>query len=145
MTSTSESTQLSPPVSTAAIVSHGRKDVHTALERVRAVAQQAGIELVDEPRAADIAIVLGGDGTMLRTLARLLEANVPVIGVNFGRVGFLASIRAVSTVSTSALRRAASRMCCSSAARHASSRSTSATGSCTHACVATRGSSCSSV
>jgi len=93
MTSTSESTQLSPPVSTAAVVSHGRKDVHTALERVRAVAQQAGIELVDEPRSADIAIVLGGDGTMLRTLARLLEANVPVIGVNFGRVGFLASIR----------------------------------------------------
>ena len=30
---------------------------------------------------------------MLRTLARLLGSGVPVIGVNFGRVGFLASIR----------------------------------------------------
>src|SRR5436305_538792 len=34
----------------------------------------------------------GGDGTILRTLARLLGKGVPVIGVNFGRVGFLASI-----------------------------------------------------
>ena len=40
----------------------------------------------------DIAVVLGGDGTMLRALARYLGTGVPVIGVNFGRVGFLASI-----------------------------------------------------
>jgi NAD+ kinase len=38
-------------------------------------------------------VALGGDGTMLRTLAQLLGSDVPVIGVNFGRVGFLASIR----------------------------------------------------
>ena len=42
--------------------------------------------------AADIAIVLGGDGTMLRALARFLGTAVPVIGVNFGRVGFLSAI-----------------------------------------------------
>jgi NAD+ kinase len=36
--------------------------------------------------------VLGGDGTMLRALQRFLGSDVPVIGVNFGRVGFLASI-----------------------------------------------------
>ncbi len=40
----------------------------------------------------DIAVVLGGDGTMLRALSRYLDTGVPVIGVNFGRVGFLASI-----------------------------------------------------
>jgi NAD+ kinase len=43
--------------------------------------------------ATDIAVVLGGDGTMLRALARFLGTDVPVIGVNFGRVGFLASIQ----------------------------------------------------
>jgi NAD+ kinase len=48
---------------------------------------------VDEPRDAEIAIALGGDGTILRTLAHLLGTDVPVIGVNFGRVGFLASIK----------------------------------------------------
>jgi NAD+ kinase len=40
----------------------------------------------------DIAVVLGGDGTMLRALARFLGTGVPVIGVNFGSVGFLSSV-----------------------------------------------------
>jgi len=93
MTSTSESTERSPQVRTAAVVTHGRVDVESALDRVRAVAEQAGVTLVDDPREVDLVVVLGGDGTMLRTLARLLGSDVPVIGVNFGRVGFLASIR----------------------------------------------------
>ena len=42
----------------------------------------------------DVAIVLGGDGTMLRALTRFLGTGVPVIGVNYGRVGFLTTIRA---------------------------------------------------
>jgi NAD+ kinase len=37
-------------------------------------------------------VAVGGDGTILRTLAKLLGTDVPVIGINFGRVGFLASI-----------------------------------------------------
>jgi NAD+ kinase len=92
MTSTSGSMQRLRPVSTAAVVTHGRVDVGEAVARVRAVADRAGVKLVDDPRKAEIAVALGGDGTMLRTLAQLLGSNVPVIGVNFGRVGFLASI-----------------------------------------------------
>jgi NAD+ kinase len=92
MTSTSESQPRSPRISTAAIVAHGRKDVHEAVERVRALAEAAGVALVEEARDADVAVTLGGDGTILRTLRHLLGAGVPVIGVNFGRVGFLASI-----------------------------------------------------
>ena len=42
--------------------------------------------------AAELAVVLGGDGTMLRALGTFLGTGVPVIGVNFGRVGFLSSI-----------------------------------------------------
>jgi NAD+ kinase len=37
-------------------------------------------------------LVLGGDGTLLRALQRFLDTQVPVIGVNFGRVGFLTSL-----------------------------------------------------
>src|SRR5256885_8360780 len=91
MTSTSGSSTHSP-VETVAVVAHGRIDVGDALERVRAVAEGAGVELVDDPERAQLAVAVGGDGTILRTLARLLGTGVPVIGVNFGRVGFLASI-----------------------------------------------------
>jgi NAD+ kinase len=91
MTSTSESSTHSP-VETAAVVAHGRIDVRDAVERVRSAAERAGVECVDEPERAQLAVAVGGDGTILRTLARLLGTGVPVIGVNFGRVGFLASI-----------------------------------------------------
>jgi NAD+ kinase len=92
MTSTSESTERSRPVETAAVVTHGYVDVEDAVDRVHALAGRLGVKLVDDPREADLAVVLGGDGTMLRTLAKLLGTHVPVIGVNYGRVGFLASI-----------------------------------------------------
>jgi len=92
MTSTSESPQQSPPESVA-IVAHGRVDVGPAVDRVRAVAAEAGVRVVDEPAGADLTVAVGGDGTILRTLASLLDTDVPVIGVNFGRVGFLASIK----------------------------------------------------
>jgi NAD+ kinase len=91
MTSTSESSTHSP-VETVAVVAHGRVDVREAVERVRAVAERAGVELVDEPEDAQLAVAVGGDGTILRMLARLLGTGIPVIGINFGRVGFLASI-----------------------------------------------------
>ena len=91
MTSTSKSPQPSPP-ETIAIVAHGRIDVSPAVERVHKVAAGAGIAVVDDPNDADLVIAVGGDGTILRTLAMLLGTDVPVIGVNFGRVGFLASI-----------------------------------------------------
>ena len=91
MTSTNESSTHSP-VETAAVVAHGRIDVEDAVDRVRAVAERAGVARVDEPEGAQLTVAVGGDGTILRTLARLLGTGVPVIGVNFGRVGFLASI-----------------------------------------------------
>jgi NAD+ kinase len=41
---------------------------------------------------ADILLSLGGDGTLLDTLALVRDSQIPVIGINFGRLGFLASI-----------------------------------------------------
>jgi NAD+ kinase len=91
MTSTSGSSTHSP-VETAAVVAHGRVDVDEAVERVRAVAERAGVQILEEPSQVQLTVAVGGDGTILRTLAKLLGTGVPVIGVNFGRVGFLASI-----------------------------------------------------
>ncbi len=40
----------------------------------------------------DVAIILGGDGTMLNAARHLVEYDVPLIGINLGRVGFLTDI-----------------------------------------------------
>jgi NAD+ kinase len=45
-------------------------------------------------RTADLAIVMGGDGTMLSVARSLIEADVPLVGVNRGRFGFLTDLRA---------------------------------------------------
>ncbi|MBR4276050.1 MAG: NAD kinase [Prevotella sp.] len=41
---------------------------------------------------ADFAISMGGDGTLLKTAARVSDKGTPVIGVNIGRLGFLADV-----------------------------------------------------
>jgi NAD+ kinase len=91
------------------VITHGKPGaIGPALARLERVASEGGVELLmpddevakhgvgeAEPNleSADLAVVLGGDGTMLRALQRFLATDVPVIGVNFGRVGFLASIQ----------------------------------------------------
>ena len=46
----------------------------------------------DLTSAIDFLISLGGDGTMLDTVTLIRNKNIPVLGINFGRLGFLASI-----------------------------------------------------
>jgi NAD+ kinase len=97
------------PVRKAAVVTHGRPEaIGEALERLEKIAARSKVELVypqDEAEkhdregdgdlaSADIVVVLGGDGTMLRALKRTLGTGPPVIGVNYGSVGFLTSISA---------------------------------------------------
>jgi NAD+ kinase len=111
MTSTAGSKPLSKTVARAAVLTHGKREkIGPALARLATVARESGVELViapeeaekhglppgdGDPAATDIAVVLGGDGTMLRAMSRFLGTGVPVIGVNFGRVGFLTAIPAV--------------------------------------------------
>ncbi len=102
------------PIKTAVVITHGRPEtIRDGLERLHAVAEHMGVDLLfpeeekekhgdvvgaadslteDQLRAADLAVVLGGDGTMLRALDRFLDYSLPVFGVNYGRVGFLTSV-----------------------------------------------------
>jgi NAD+ kinase len=52
----------------------------------------AGLEQVEDGERPDVCIVLGGDGSILYALRRFAETGVPVFGINFGTVGFLAAV-----------------------------------------------------
>jgi NAD+ kinase len=47
---------------------------------------------LDLPIQTDMLISLGGDGTMLDTVSFIGDSNIPLIGINLGRLGFLAAI-----------------------------------------------------
>jgi NAD+ kinase len=111
MTSTAGSkTQSARAIRRAAVITHGKPTtIGEAVVQLERVAREHEVELLfpeeeaekhglgddhGDVGGADLAVVLGGDGTMLRAFKRFLGTQVPVIGVNFGRVGFLASIDA---------------------------------------------------
>jgi NAD+ kinase len=97
-----------------AVVTHRRAHVTTAaLRELVAAARHAGATLSfsDEevakhglgpgealelggplPEQADLCVALGGDGTILGALREYAGTGVPVFGVNYGEVGFLATI-----------------------------------------------------
>jgi NAD+ kinase len=52
----------------------------------------AGIEQVPDGERPEICIVLGGDGSILYALRRFADTGVPVFGINFGTIGFLAAV-----------------------------------------------------
>lgn len=59
------------------------------------VADELGVRAVDESRfadEADLMIAIGGDGTMLHAATLNQSAEVPILGINRGRLGFLADI-----------------------------------------------------
>jgi NAD+ kinase len=99
---------------TITVFTHKRpEDTDAALGRVLELAREAGedvrlpreeaekhgiegadgLVVVDDPAAeADLALVLGGDGTILSTLRMFAGTDVPVFAVNFGAIGFLATV-----------------------------------------------------
>ena len=105
---TGSNTPSAEPVRTAAVVTHGNPEaIGEGLAQLERVSGEAGVELFypkDEAekhdrddvdfKKVDLVVVLGGDGTMLRALRRTLGTGMPVVGVNFGEVGFLTSIKA---------------------------------------------------
>jgi NAD+ kinase len=51
-------------------------------------------QLCRELATTDALVVLGGDGTLLRAARAVIEVDVPLLGVNLGKVGFLSKVEA---------------------------------------------------
>jgi NAD+ kinase len=105
---------VSRPTRRVTVITHRRpQDITPALADLRRIAAEAGVELCfDESETtkhglenavglslrapvgceADLCIVLGGDGTILQALRTYLGTGTPVFAVNYGEVGFLATV-----------------------------------------------------
>lgn len=49
---------------------------------------------------ADFALSMGGDGTLLKTASQVRDRQIPIVGINMGRLGFLADVGADDVEST---------------------------------------------
>jgi NAD+ kinase len=84
----------SEAVEVAAEVAHdlGWRLAATEDELQKHGAAGEGVDVTAEHTLPDICLVLGGDGSILHALRRYAHTEVPVFGVNFGTVGFLAAV-----------------------------------------------------
>ena len=57
----------------------------------------ANTQLFTESTKVEVALVLGGDGTILRAAELVRNQEVPILGMNLGHVGFLAEVEKPST------------------------------------------------
>ena len=84
----------SEAVSVAAEVAHelGWRLAATEEELAKHGPAGEGVDVTAEHTLPEICLVLGGDGSILHALRRYAHTEVPVFGVNFGTVGFLAAV-----------------------------------------------------
>jgi NAD+ kinase len=68
------------------------REVDASLASIREFLQSKGCEVRKEGKGADLAVVVGGDGTMLAAARDLVQLDVPLVGINQGRVGFMTDI-----------------------------------------------------
>ncbi len=105
-----------PLVKKIAVITHGWSEAtNTAFRQILDLCRELSVEVVIPEREAeksgiaaelqlaavvptltdadvDFCVALGGDGTILRAFSRFRQMGTPVLGVNFGRMGFLSAL-----------------------------------------------------
>ncbi|MCH2211448.1 MAG: NAD(+)/NADH kinase [Fuerstiella sp.] len=91
-----------PPIKLIVLTGSDRPEVQQVWRALLpTLSQTDGIEVVGEyPRSrdiedsvdADIVVVLGGDGSILRGCRQLGRQQIPIVGINLGQLGFLADL-----------------------------------------------------
>lgn len=80
---------------------HRKGDVHAVLDEVCAFLEERGVRTTRRSEEsedglldveADLLLVLGGDGSILRAARARDARQIPTVGINLGRLGFLASL-----------------------------------------------------
>ncbi len=80
-------------VSTAAALEHDGHTVRLLPDDAAVVGlERHALDLPAFVDGVDVAVSLGGDGTMLRTIELLAPYDIPVIGVNLGQLGYLTEV-----------------------------------------------------
>ena len=67
-------------------------EVDASLRQIREFIAARGCALQKDGKGADLAVVVGGDGTMLAAARELVPLGVPLVGINQGRLGFMTDI-----------------------------------------------------
>jgi NAD+ kinase len=68
-------------------------EIEASMRETREFLARRGCEVLKEGEpGADLAIVVGGDGSMLAAARDLVRSRVPLVGINQGRVGFMTDI-----------------------------------------------------
>jgi len=68
-------------------------EVRYDAETAAAIAQPGGFPREELPRDCDLAIVVGGDGSLLSAARAAVPLGIPLLGVNFGSLGFLTELQ----------------------------------------------------
>ncbi|MDJ0834787.1 MAG: NAD(+) kinase [Gammaproteobacteria bacterium] len=77
-----------------ALAAHGKLMVHY-LDQAHILPDYPAVEVAQIAAEADLVVSVGGDGTLLKAARLLVDHAIPLVGINLGRLGFLADVTMV--------------------------------------------------